>query len=72
MYAASTANAMMRGRSRVNAFVPPPTPSTDSTALMPTSCSAMYGIVATIPVMAIAVESSLLPYRPPTKSAGVT
>ena len=39
---------------------------------MPTSCSAMYGMVARMPVTAIASESQREPYRPPTKSAGVT
>ena len=32
----------------------PPTPSDVSTAWMPTSCSAMYGIVARMPVTATA------------------
>ena len=32
----------------------------------------MYGIVARMPVSATASDSALLPYRPPTKSAGVT
>ena len=39
---------------------------------MPTSWSAMYGIVATMPVTAIASASVEDPWRPRTKSAGVT
>ncbi len=61
VYAASTTNAMISGRSCVKAFAPLPRPSTVSTALMPTSCRAMYGMVATIPVTAMAVERVLLP-----------
>ena len=39
---------------------------------MPTSWSAMYGMVATIPVTATASASVPLPNRPRTKSAAVT
>jgi hypothetical protein len=52
---------MISGRSARNALAPLPSPSAASTALMPTSCSAMYGMVATMPVTAMAVESDLLP-----------
>lgn len=72
MYAASTPNATNSGRSCRNQFPLPPTPSTSSTAWMPTSCSAMYGIVARMPVSATATDSPRDPYRPRTKSAGVT
>ena len=51
---------------------PPPTPTTSSTAWMPTSWSAMYGIVARKPVTATASESPREPNRPRTKSAVVT
>ena len=37
---------------------PPPTPATSRTAWMPTSCSAMYGIVATKPVTATASDNA--------------
>ena len=50
----------------------PSTPIVRSTAPMPTSCSAMYGIVATMPVIAIISASVDEPWRPRTKSAGVT
>ena len=50
----------------------PPTPMTVSTAWMPTSCSAMYGISARIPVKAIASASPREPYLPRMKSPGVT
>ncbi len=74
MYAASTAKARNSGRSLTNqlAFSPPPTPSTSSTAWMPTSWSAMYGMVARMPVSATARDRPLEPYRPRTKSAVVT
>lgn len=74
MYAASTPKAMNSGRSLTNqlAFSPPPTPSTSSTAWMPTSWSAMYGMVARMPVSATISDSGREPYRPRTKSAGVT
>ncbi len=60
VYAASTANAMIRGRSLTNALPEPPRPMVSSTAWMPTSCSAMYGIVARIPVNATARASPRL------------
>ncbi len=41
VYAASTAKAMMSGRSRTNVLPEPPSPIVSSTAWMPTSCSAM-------------------------------
>ena len=62
--------AMMSGRSF--AQPEPCTPITCSTASMPTSCSAMYGIVAMMPVSATATMSDPEPKRPRTKSAGVT
>lgn len=39
---------------------------------MPTSCRAMYGIVATMPVTATSSASIEEPWRARTKSAGVT
>ncbi len=51
---------------------PPPRPTTSSTAWMPTSCSAMYGMVAMKPVTATASERPREPNRPRTKSAVVT
>ncbi len=72
VYAASTANAMNSGRSRAITLSEPPTPMTSSTAWMPTSCSAMYGIVARMPVTATASPRPREPCRPSTKSAGVT
>ncbi len=74
MYAASTAKAISSGRSLTNQCVvsPPPTPMTSSTAWMPTSWSAMYGIVARMPVRATASERPLEPKRPRTKSEVVT
>src|SRR5256885_4650550 len=42
------------------------------TASMPTSCSAMYGMVATIPVTATSSAMVEEPDRARTKSAGVT
>jgi hypothetical protein len=65
VYAASTPNAMMIGHS-------PRIPIAFSTASMPTSCRAMYGIVATIPVIATISASEPEPKRPRMKSAGVT
>ena len=50
----------------------PPTPSTVSTDWMPTSCSAMYGIVARIPVAATASPNPWDPCRPRTNSPGLT
>ena len=47
-------------------------PIAPSTTWMPTSCSAMYGIVASSPVAATAVAIGREPKRPRTKSAGVT
>jgi hypothetical protein len=74
VYAASRAKAMKSGMSRSNQPAPsrPPRPSTSSTAWMPMSCSAMYGIVARMPVNATARLSALESNRPCTKSAGVT
>lgn len=74
VYAASTANAISSGRSFTNQFVssPPPTPITSSTAWIPTSCSAMYGMVARMPVTATASERPFEPNRPLTKSEVVT
>ena len=40
VYAASTANAISSGRSLASTLLPP-SPTTSSTAWMPTSCSAM-------------------------------
>ncbi len=51
---------------------PPPTPITSSTAWMPTSCSAMYGMVARMPVRATASDRPREPQRPRTKSEVVT
>ncbi|GAA3446755.1 hypothetical protein GCM10018955_61940 [Planomonospora venezuelensis] len=50
----------------------PVTPIDFSTASMPTSCSAMYGMVATMPVIATSSASVGEPKRARTKSAGVT
>ena len=72
MYAASTAKAMNSGRSLAKVEPLPPIPITSRQAWMPTSCRAMYGMVATIPVTATASESERDPCRPFTKSAGVT
>ncbi len=74
VYAARTPKAISSGRSFTNqlVFSPPPTPITSSTAWMPTSWSAMYGIVARMPVTATASESPLEPNRPRTKSEVVT
>ena len=49
-----------------------PTPMTVRTDWMPTSCSAMYGISARMPVKAMASASPREPYRPRMKSPGVT
>ena len=65
VYAARITNAMISGHS-------PEMPIVRMTAPMPTSWSAMYGIVATIPVSAIISASVGDPWRPRTKSAGVT
>ena len=65
MYAARIVKATMIGQW-------PPTPIVRRTASMPTSCRAMYGMIATIPVMATASASVGEPKRPRTKSAGVT
>src|SRR4051795_9636624 len=58
-------NAMISGHS-------PETPIVRMTAPMPTSCRAIYGIVAAMPVMAIISASVGEPWRPRTKTAGVT
>ncbi len=65
MYTARMAKAMMIGRC-------PVTPITFSTAWMPISCRAMYGMVATMPVIATSRARVGEPKRPRTKSAGVT
>jgi hypothetical protein len=70
--AASTTKAMMSGRSLTNEEAPWPTPMTSSTDWMPTSCRAMYGMRARMPVKATASPRPELPKRPMTKSAGVT
>ena len=63
---------MNSGRSLTNVLVEEvPTPITVSTAWMPTSCSAMYGISARMPVKAAASARPREPYRPRMKSAGV-
>ena len=70
---ASTRNAMNSGRSLTKVLPDVvPTPITVSTAWMPTSCSAMYGISARMPVKAMASARPRDPYRPRMKSAGVT
>ncbi len=63
---------MNSGRSLAMTLSPPPRPTTSSTAWMPTSWSAMYGIVARKPVTATASDSPRDPNRPRTKSAVVT
>jgi hypothetical protein len=69
---ASTRNAMNSGRSLMKVFAELlPTPITVSTDWMPTSCSAMYGISARMPVNAAASASPREPYLPRMKSAGV-
>jgi hypothetical protein len=65
VYAASTTNATISGHA-------PGTRIVRSTASMPTSCSAMYGIVATMPVTATRRAIVDDPDRARTKSAGVT
>ncbi len=60
VYAASTANAISSGRSLASRLSPP-RPIVSKTACMPTSCSAMYGIVARMPVTATASDSPRLP-----------
>jgi hypothetical protein len=74
VYAASTPKAISSGRSLMNQCVDalPPMPMTSSTAWMPTSWSAMYGIVARMPVTATASPSPFEPKRPRTKSEVVT
>jgi hypothetical protein len=71
VYAARIANAMMIGKCRANALLPV-TPIVFSTASMPTSWSAMYGMVATMPVIAMTRASVGEPNLARTKSAGVT
>ena len=51
--------AMIRGRSPITPS--PETPIAPITTCMPTSCRAMYGIVATMPVTPTASASHLLP-----------
>jgi hypothetical protein len=46
-------------------------PSAPITTWMPTSCKAMYGMVATIPVTVTASASQRFPKRPRTKSPAV-
>jgi hypothetical protein len=63
---------MNSGRSLTKVLVEDvPTPITVSTAWMPTSCSAMYGIRERMPVNAAASDRPRDPYRPRMKSAGV-
>ena len=62
---------MMIGRCRASALSPV-TPMVLSTASMPTSCRAMYGMVATMPVIATSSARIGEPNRLRTKSAGVT
>ena len=70
---ASTRKAMNSGRSLTYVFVELAlTPMTVSTDWMPTSCSAMYGISARMPVNAMASARPREPYRPRMKSPGVT
>ena len=71
VYAARIANAMTIGRCRASPLVPT-TPIVLRTASMPTSCSAMYGMVATMPVIAMSSARVGEPNRARTKSAGVT
>jgi hypothetical protein len=49
----------------------PPRPMASRIALIPVSCSAMYGRVATMPVIATSSASIADPCRPRTKSAAV-
>jgi hypothetical protein len=65
VYMASSANATASGQA-------PGSPITRNTASMPMSCSAMYGIVARMPVTAMASPSVREPKRARTNSAGVT
>src|SRR5438034_3896772 len=65
VYAARIAKAMMSAQVGLTCIAL-------STASMPTSCSAMYGIVATIPVTATSSAMVEEPDRARTKSAGVT
>lgn len=65
------ANATMIGRCRA-IVLSPVTPMALSTDSMPTSCRAMYGMVATMPVIAISSASTGESNRLRTKSAGVT
>jgi hypothetical protein len=67
--AARITNAMISGRSAVKPE--PEMPSPPMTTWIPTSYSAMYGMVATMPVMLTAKASQRLPKRPRTKSPGV-
>jgi hypothetical protein len=70
VYAARITNAIMSGRSPMKPV--PVIPSAAITTWIPTSWSAMYGMVARIPATATANASVLLSYLPRTKSAGVT
>ncbi len=70
VYAASSTNATSRKMS-AEAFVDA-TPTRSSTACIPVSCSAMYGITDKTPVSATASSSRRLPKRSCTKSAVVT
>ena len=73
MKIASTTNAMNSGRSLTYVLVElASTPMTVSTAWMPTSCRAIYGIRARMPVKAMASASPREPYLPRMKSPGVT
>ena len=64
---------MISGRSLMTALLElVPTPSTISTDSMPTNCSAMYGMVARIPVTVTASPRPCEPYRPRANSATVT
>jgi hypothetical protein len=67
--AARITKAMISGRSA--ATPAPETPSAPITTCSLTSCSAIYGIVATIPVIVNASASQRLPKRPRTKSPAV-
>ena len=60
---------MINGRSAASPV--PEMPSAPTTTWMPTSCKAIYGMVATIPVMVTANASQRLPKRPRTKSPAV-
>ena len=67
--AARITKAINSGRSATRPV--PEMPSAPISTWMPTSCSAMYGIVATMPVIVIASASQRLPKRPFTKSPEV-